>query len=273
MLHPLGMQRFTGWMSVQDPILQQAAAKLAASDSRACYSPSLGVLPQRLYLRAELVDDLLEILDRGQLLLDWRRQLAGDPISGHTDRLIDVLESKLHHGAAPALAQENPDARAFDWRSHRAVHGSQVEAELAGMLGLEVTHLEFEDKIAMQTDMVEEQIDVEGSAVHGDWELTAYEGKPSAQFQEKIAQMAQEPILDLAFPGRCRHGQEIEVVGVLENLLRQIGFQGRQGSFEVCKRLPFPLVQVDPRSCEPGRSGSSRSPGRRGDTTPGPRPP
>jgi hypothetical protein len=99
--------------------------------------------------------------------------LAGYPIGGYPDRLIDVLESKLHHGAAPALAQENPDTRAFDRSSHRAIHGSQVEAELAGVLGLEVTHLELEDKITMQTDMVEEQIDVEGSPVHNDWELTA----------------------------------------------------------------------------------------------------
>jgi hypothetical protein len=83
------------------------------------------------------------------------------------------------------------------------------------VLGLEVTHLELEDKITMQTDMVEEQIDIEGSPVHNDWELTAYKGKPSAQFQEKIPEMAQETILDLAFPGRGRHGQKIEVVGVL----------------------------------------------------------
>ena len=66
--------------------------------------PIAWLLPQRLYLRAELVDDLLEILDCGQLILDRRRQFAGYPISGHADRLIDVLESKLHNGAAPALA-------------------------------------------------------------------------------------------------------------------------------------------------------------------------
>ena len=148
--------------------------------------PIAWLLPQRLYLCPELVDDLLEILNRGQLILDWRRQLAGYSIGGYPDRLIDVLKSKLHHGAAPALAQKNPDARACDRSSHRAIHGSQVEAELAGVLGLEVTHLELEDKITMQTDMVEEQIDVEGSPVHNDWELTAYKGKPSAQFQEKI---------------------------------------------------------------------------------------
>jgi hypothetical protein len=107
------------------------------------------LLPQRLYRCAELVDDLLEILDRGQLILDWRRQLAGYPIGGHADRLIDVLKSKLHRGAAPALAQENPDARAFDRSSHRAVHGSQVESELAGVLRLVVTDLELENKIAV----------------------------------------------------------------------------------------------------------------------------
>jgi hypothetical protein len=70
------------------------------------------------------LDDLLEVLDRGQLILNGRRQLAGYPIGGHSDRLIDVLESKLHQGAATALAQQNPDARPLDRSSHRAVHGS-----------------------------------------------------------------------------------------------------------------------------------------------------
>jgi hypothetical protein len=60
-----------------------------------CLFRQSGLPPQGLYLCAELVDDLLEVLDRGQLILNWRRQLACYPIGGHSDRLIDVLESKL----------------------------------------------------------------------------------------------------------------------------------------------------------------------------------
>jgi hypothetical protein len=57
-----------------------------------------------LYLCAELVDDLLEVLDRGQLLLHGRRKLSGHVIRRDADRLIDGLQSELHDGTAPALA-------------------------------------------------------------------------------------------------------------------------------------------------------------------------
>jgi transposase-like protein len=58
-------------------------------------------------LRTELVDDLLQVLDRGELLPDRRRQLTGYPVGRDTDRLIDVLESEFHDGTTTALAQGN----------------------------------------------------------------------------------------------------------------------------------------------------------------------
>jgi hypothetical protein len=70
-----------------------------------------------------------------------RRKLSGHVIRRDADRLIDGLKSEFHDGAAPALAQENSDARSFDRRSHCAVHRRKVEAQLAGMFGLEGTHL------------------------------------------------------------------------------------------------------------------------------------
>jgi hypothetical protein len=98
-------------------------------------------LPQGLHLRPELVDDFLEVLHGGQLLTQRRRKLSGHVIRRDPDRLIDGLKSKFHGGAAPALAQQNSYARSFDRRSHRAVHRRKVEAQLAGMFGLEGTHL------------------------------------------------------------------------------------------------------------------------------------
>src|SRR5258708_4766938 len=60
------------------------------------YSSSV-LLFQRLDLMTQLADDLLQILDRRQLLTDRCRQLPGDPVGGDTDRLLDVLEGILHH--------------------------------------------------------------------------------------------------------------------------------------------------------------------------------
>jgi hypothetical protein len=63
------------------------------------------ILPQYFHLRSELIDDLLQILDRGQLFLDSRRQLGGDPIRRNADRLVGVFEGKFNDRSAPALTQ------------------------------------------------------------------------------------------------------------------------------------------------------------------------
>ena len=46
-----------------------------------------------------------------------------------------------------------------DRGSDRAVHCSQVEVQLARMFWLESSHLQLEAKIAVQADLVEEQVD------------------------------------------------------------------------------------------------------------------
>ena len=83
-------------------------------------------IPQGFHLRAELVHHLLQVLDGGQLLPHGCRKLSGHVIGRNPDRLIDGLQSEFHDGTAPALAQENSDARPFHWGSHRAVHCRKV---------------------------------------------------------------------------------------------------------------------------------------------------
>jgi hypothetical protein len=100
------------------------------------------------------------------------------------------------------------------------------------------------NKISVQPDMVEEQIDVEDLLVHGHRHLTPDEGEAAAQLQEEVAQLGQQPPFDLPLPGRGRHGQKIKVVGVLEDLLRHVRVRGRQRTREVGERLPFPLMQT-----------------------------
>lgn len=61
------------------------------------------------------------------------------------------------------------------------------------MFRLESSHLQLENEIAVEAEMVEERIDVEGLLVHSDRHLTPYEGEATAQFQEEIAQMFNSP--------------------------------------------------------------------------------
>ena len=57
------------------------------------------------------------------------------------------------------------------------------------MFGLEGTYLQFEDEIAVQADVIEDQLDVEGLSVYGQWDMAPYEGKAAAQLQEQVAKM------------------------------------------------------------------------------------
>ena len=67
----------------------------------------------------------------------------------------------------------------------------------------------------MQADVVEEQVEVVGLPVHGQWDLAPHKGEAAAQLQEEVAKMRQESPLDLPLLRRLGHSQEIEVVGVL----------------------------------------------------------
>ena len=96
----------------------------------------------------------------------------------------------------------------------------------------------------MQTEVIEEQIDVEGLAVHLERHLATDEGEAAAQLQQKIAQMFEETTLELPLFGGRAQGQKLERVWVLEDLLRQVGLRCRQRSVEVRQRLPLPLAKL-----------------------------
>ncbi|WP_255462503.1 hypothetical protein [Granulicella sp. WH15] len=61
-------------------------------------------------------------------------------------------------------------AGARGWRirgsAEQIVGGRKIKVEFPRVFGLELTHLQFVHKIAMQPDMVEDKIEVEGLPVH-----------------------------------------------------------------------------------------------------------
>jgi len=89
-----------------------------------------------LELAAQLFDHPLEVFDRGQVLLERRRQLSRNPVGGDADRLGDVPERILDDRAVPALAQQKTQGRPVGRRPDEVVGGREIEVELAGVLGL-----------------------------------------------------------------------------------------------------------------------------------------
>ena len=60
--------------------------------------------------------------------------------------------------------------------------------------------------------MVEEQVDVEGLSVDFHWHLAAYKGETPSKFQEKIAEVSQQPPFYLPFVSLPPDCWKIEVV-------------------------------------------------------------
>jgi hypothetical protein len=56
--------------------------------------------------------------------------------------------------------------------------------------------------------------------------------------------MGQKPPLDLPLLRHGGHGEKVEIVGVLEDLLRHVRVRGRQSTWKVSESLPFPLMQT-----------------------------
>ena len=110
----------------------------------------------------QLGDNTLQVLYCGELVPDRCRELTGDPVGRNADWLRDVFEGVLNDGSLVTLAEQEADGGLVPFRAHRAVDRRQVEVELAGILRLELTDLELEDEVAVEADMVEEQVKVEG---------------------------------------------------------------------------------------------------------------
>ena len=74
--------------------------------------------------------------------------------------------------------------------------------------------------------MVEEQVDIKGLVADHQRNLAADEGEAAAQLEQQIAEVEQQAAFELALLIVVGQGEEVEVVGVAQDLLRHIGALG-----------------------------------------------
>jgi hypothetical protein len=79
--------------------------------------------------------------------------------------------------------------------------------------------------------VIEEEIEV--VVLTGDFEmiLAADEREPLAELEDQRAQMFDQPSLKIPLQHFGSERQEIEAIGVFENLLREFGLPGRAASW------------------------------------------
>jgi hypothetical protein len=86
--------------------------------------------------------------------------------------------------------------------------------------------------------MVEEEIEFEIFSSNLKRNLAPDKGESHSQFDEELAQVREEFSFEVALLRLFRESQEIEVVGVLDELLSEIGLWRRESRLKISKAFP-----------------------------------
>lgn len=90
--------------------------------------------------------------------------------------------------------------------------------------------------------MVEEEVDVVILTADFETHLVADEREPDSQLEQELAQVFDESVLQIAFARVRRERQEVEIVRILEQFLREIGFRREQRSPVIRQRATLSLM-------------------------------
>ena len=88
--------------------------------------------------------------------------------------------------------------------------------------------------------MVEQEIELEIFSSNFEWNLTSDERETDAEFDEELTEMREKSMLEVALLGLFRESQEIEVVGVFDELLSEIGLRQRERRLKIGDRFSLP---------------------------------
>ena len=104
---------------------------------------------------------------------------------------------------------------------------------------MKLAYLEVRRHEGAQAQVVEQEIDSKLFAAHLNRILAAYESEADAEFQKKVAEVIDQCPLQLALACLFGEGAELEVVWVLDALLRELRLRSWQSAGEVRQGLPW----------------------------------
>lgn len=117
--------------------------------------------------------------------------------------------------------------------TQKVIHAGQIEIQLTNERRVEVARLEFDDDIAAQLEVVKEQVDIEVLIANFKVDLASYKRESGTKLQKKLLDVVDKGLLNFTFTPGIRCSQKIEQVGILENLGRHVGVNGRQCCREI----------------------------------------
>ena len=94
------------------------------------------------------------------------------------------------------------------------IDGFEVEIELTCELRFEVAGFQFNDDIAMELGVIEEEVEVEVPVADFERDLATEVGEACTEFDEELGDVVGELILKVSFVVLLGEGEEVEDVGV-----------------------------------------------------------
>jgi hypothetical protein len=126
----------------------------------------------------------LEILNAG----DFSRTGSGSPcVTRYVETPIGwMMFCRAYSTMGPLRLSQSrsPDSRTVDRRPHGSIDRRDIEAQFAGILRLELSGFQLDHKIAVQTNVVEEQVHVERGVVDDRRYLAANKGEAAAELKQ-----------------------------------------------------------------------------------------
>ena len=119
-----------------------------------------------------------------------------------------------------------------------------VRAELSHVAGVEIGHLDLQNHVAAKAYVVEEHVNELLPAADCQAVLAPNEREARPQLQQELRDVVHERVFEFALIVTLAHGEEVEVVRILGNLLREVALWGGQRGGEVGDRLSLTLVEV-----------------------------
>ena len=116
-----------------------------------------------------------------------------------------------------AGAEQHADGGVFVGLFRIAVERFEVEAEFAEVFRLEAADLEFDGDEAIQAAMEEEEVERKIPPADLERELGADEAEITAQFDEEVAELEQQTLMEIGLAVAGREIKEFEQVAVLED--------------------------------------------------------
>jgi len=186
----------------------------------------------------------LKLLHCRQSSLEILGQFYQVPKLGDAHRRRGVPEGIFRYDPVLRFAQDEADARLVVGMAEKVVDGGEVEVHLAGVLRLERRRLQVNNHEASELQVVEEQVQPEVLSTHLKRHLAPDKGEPYAEFDEKLTQVFEKAPFEVALLRFRSEGEEIEVVGIFDELLCQIGLRRRESRLEVRQCFSLPPVEA-----------------------------